>query len=57
MTTTQKEKLSWLLADLCAVSVQLGKVRFPRSDAFRDKSIIQDKHFDRVMNYVDEIVN
>ena len=57
MTNAQKDKLSWLLADLCAVSVQLGKVRFPRSDAFRDRSIIQDKHFDQVMNYVDEIVN
>lgn len=55
MTPAQKNTLSWMLADLCAASVSLGKVVFPRGQMFKDISKIQDERLTRVMNYVDEI--
>lgn len=55
MTSAQKNTLSWMLADLCAASVSLGKVVFPRGQLFKDISKIQDERLARVMNYVDEI--
>lgn len=57
MTPSQKERLSWMLSDLCAASVALGKVIFPRGQMFRDISQTQDERFTRVMNYVDEITS
>lgn len=57
MTATQKDKLMWMLADLCAVSVKLGKVRKDFSPLWKHRGEEQDKQFNRVMNYVDEIIN
>lgn len=55
MSDSQKEKLSWLLADLCATSVRLGKVLSPRSQMFFDLSAEQDLRFKRAMDFADEI--
>lgn len=57
MTQTQKDKLSWMLADLCAASVALGKVVFPRCQMFKDISKVQDERMNRVLNYVDKITS
>ena len=57
MTQAQKDRLSWMLSDLCAASVALGKVIFPRGQMFKDISKTQDERFNRVMNYVDEITS
>ena len=57
MTEAQKDRLSWMLADLCAASVALGKVVFPRCQMFKDISKVQDERLTRVMNYVDEITS
>lgn len=57
MTEQQKDRLSWMLADLCAASVALGKVIFPRGQMFKDISKVQDERMTRVMNYVDEITS
>ena len=57
MTATQKDRLMWMLADLCAASVKLGKVRKDFSPLWKHRGEEQDKQFNRVMNYVDEIIN
>lgn len=57
MTPTQKNRLMWMLADLCAVSVKLGKVRKEYSPVWESRSKEQDKLFNRAMNYVEEIIN
>lgn len=57
MTQKQKDKLAWLLSDLCASSVKLGKVRKEYSPLWYFHSKEQDKFFNRAMLYVDEIIN
>lgn len=57
MTQAQKDRLSWMLADLCAASVALGKVIIPRCQMFKDISKVQDERMNRVINYVDEITS
>lgn len=57
MTPTQKNRIMWMLADLCAVSVKLGKVRKEYSPVWESRSKEQDKLFNRAMNYVEEIIN
>lgn len=57
MTPTQKNRLMWMLADLCAVSVKLGKVRKEYSPVWESRCKEQDKLFNRAMNYVEEIIN
>lgn len=57
MTQRQKDKLSWLLADLCAASIKLGKVRKDFCPLWKARGEEQDKAFNHVMCYVDEIVN
>ena len=57
MTQRQKDKLSWLLADLCASSIKLGKTRKEFCPLWKTRSAEQDKAFNHVMCYVDEIVN
>ena len=57
MTQRQKDKLSWLIADLCAASVNLGKVRTDFCPLWQSRSEQQDKAINHVMCYVDEIVS